>query len=204
MPRSYRMTRRAAQIEETRRRITEAAVELHESVGPARTTVTAVAERAGVERLTVYRHFPDENALFEACSSHWLAANPPPDLAVWSAVDEPEARLRRGLADLYAWYRRTERMMENFLRDGPSVPALAGRLAEWRAYEQAAQAVLGRGLGARGRRRALVLAVLGHALDFHTWASLARRGLDDATAAELMARLACDVAAGAPLPRRPA
>lgn len=184
------MTRRAEHVEETRRRITEAAVELHGTVGPARTTITAVAERAGVERLTVYRHFPDEQALFQACTSHWLAENPFPDIGSWSSVDDPEARLHRGLSELYAWYRRTEGMLENFFRDAPTVPALAGRLREWEGYAAAAQEILARGFGARGRRRTLLLAVLGHSLDFHTWASLARRGLDDETAATLMARLA--------------
>src|SRR5918999_3074579 len=111
--RRYEKKRRAELEAETRRRITESAVELHGSVGPARTSISAVAERAGVRRSTVYRHFPDEAALFEACSSHWEAANPPPDLGAWAAIADPDERLRTALGELYAFYRRTEPMMEN-------------------------------------------------------------------------------------------
>ena len=100
--RAYRKRRRAEQEEETRLRITEAAVDLHGSVGPARTTVSAIAERAGVQRATVYRHFPDEEALFAACSSHWAALNPPPDPAAWAEIADPDERLRRALSELYS------------------------------------------------------------------------------------------------------
>src|SRR5215203_7546514 len=103
LKRTYRKRRRAERELETRRRITEAAVELHGSVGPAHTTITAVAERAGVQRATLYRHFPDEGALFDACSSHWAAQNPLPDLTEWAAAADPEERLRVALSDLYAW-----------------------------------------------------------------------------------------------------
>ena len=99
--RPYRKKRRAQLEEETRRRITESAVELHGSVGPARTSMSAVAERAGVRRSTLYRHFADEGALFEACSAHWAAANPPPDLSAWAEVEDPDERLRTALADRY-------------------------------------------------------------------------------------------------------
>src|SRR3954449_10082425 len=95
--RTYRKTRRAALEEQTRLRITESAVALHEELGPARTSVTAVADRAGVRRSTVYRHFPDEEALYAACSSHWRAANPPPDPQAWAAIADPAARTETAL-----------------------------------------------------------------------------------------------------------
>src|SRR6478672_11922468 len=101
------MRRRAESQRETRRRITESAVELHGTLGPAHTTMGAVAERAGVRRSTLYRHFPDEGALFDACSAHWAAANPPPDPGAWVAIEDPDERLRAGLEDLYAFWRRT-------------------------------------------------------------------------------------------------
>src|ERR1051326_6037138 len=100
--RTYRMRRRAELEELTRRRITETTVALHEEVGPARTSISAIAERAGVRRSTVYRHFPDEEALFAACSSHWRAANPPPDPSAWAAIEDPAERTRTALAELYA------------------------------------------------------------------------------------------------------
>src|SRR5436305_8456994 len=102
--RPYRKTRRADHEEQTRLRITESAIELHGTLGPARTSISAVAERAGVRRSTLYRHFPDEAALFAACTSHWMAANPMPDLAGWAAIQDPDGRLRRALEQLYAYY----------------------------------------------------------------------------------------------------
>src|ERR1700675_1308947 len=105
--RSYRMQRRAESQQQTRRRITESAVALHGSIGPSRTSISAVAAHAGVRRSTVYRHFPDEAALFDACSAHWAAANPLPELGAWSAISDPDERLRVALGELYAFYRRT-------------------------------------------------------------------------------------------------
>src|SRR5215467_379211 len=102
--RPYRMKRRAELEEQTRRRITESAVALHEELGPALTSISAIAERAGVRRSTVYRHFPDETALFAACSSHWRATNPPPDPAIWEHIDDPGERSRTALRELYAFY----------------------------------------------------------------------------------------------------
>src|SRR5436305_5977504 len=120
--RPYRKTRRAELEARTRRRITESAAELHGTVGPARTSISAVADRAGVRRSTVYRHFPDEAALFAACTAHWNALNPPPDLADWAAIEDPDERLATALEQLYAYYRGTEQMMANLHRDEPTVP----------------------------------------------------------------------------------
>src|ERR1700676_4372630 len=115
--RPYRLKRRAETEQRTRLRITESAVELHGTLGPARTSVSAVAQRAGVRRSTVYRHFPDEASLFFACTSYWTEANPLPDVSRWIAIDNPAVRLTVALGELYAHYRRTERMMSNILRD---------------------------------------------------------------------------------------
>lgn len=186
--RRYRKRRRAAQEDETRQRITEATVDLHGSVGPARTTVSAVAERAGVQRATVYRHFPDEQALFDACSFHWLQAHPLPDMEEWAAVADPEERLRVALDRVYAWYERGEPMLEKTTRDAATVPALEPSMAAFAAWVDAAAGVLMRGRGLRGRRRKAVRAGLAHALGFAAWRSLARaQGLDRAAAIGLMA-----------------
>ena len=199
--RAYRMRRRAELQEQTRLRITEAAVELHGTLGPARTSVTAVAERAGVERATVYRHFPDERALFLACSGHWRAVNPAPDLAAWAAVADPEVRLRQGLAELYAFYGRTEPMLVNLHRDETVVPMVAELMAGgFRVFLGAALDTLLRGRGERGRARREVQAALGHAVSFTTWSSLVRaEGLDEEQAVRLMCGLVA--AAGTPAPR---
>lgn len=182
MSRRYTLRRRAEGVDETRRRITEAAVALHGSVGPARTTISAVADRAGVQRLTVYRHFPDETALFRACSSHWIAANPPPDLSRWRAITDPRARLDQALRELYGYFGRTAAMWERVYRDAPIVPALEGPFSEWLGYLADARRVLAAGWGARGRRRRQLEAAVAHAVEFPTWASLtnAGAGVDDA------------------------
>ena len=132
--RRYEKKRRAELEAETRRRITETAVELHGTVGPARTSISAIAERAGVRRSTVYRHFPDEAALFDACSSHWAAANPVPDMARWQAIEDPDERLRTALEEFYAYYRRTEAMMDNLHRDELTMPLVAERFAGYHGY----------------------------------------------------------------------
>ncbi|MGH6915745.1 MAG: TetR/AcrR family transcriptional regulator, partial [Geminicoccales bacterium] len=132
--RAYRKRLRADQEADTRRRITEATVDLHGSVGPARTTVSAVAERAGVQRATVYRHFPDEESLFAACSAHWAALNPPPDPARWLEIADPDQRLRTALEELYTWYVGTEDMLENTSRDLPLVPAMRAAAEEFGGF----------------------------------------------------------------------
>lgn len=188
--RPYRKQKRAAQEEATRRRITEAVVELHRTVGPARTTVTEVAERAGVSRVTVYHHFPTDGALIEACSTHWAAQNPFPDPADWSALPDPDRRLAAALTDLYAWYRRSEDMMGKVLRDAPLVPALGELMEErWEGYLDAVVAALEEGRQSAGEEAVAVRAALCLAVDFHTWQTLTRGGLPDAAAARLAARL---------------
>ena len=169
--RPYRMKRRAELEEQTRRRITESAVALHEEVGPAQTSISAIAERAGVRRSTVYRHFPDEEALFDACSSHWRAANPPPDPRSWSAIDDPAERTRAALREVYAFYGRTEAMYVSLLRDEPLVPAVERRLRDFYGFLRSIRDDLTAGRGLRGAP-ALVRAAIGHALAFPTWRSL--------------------------------
>jgi AcrR family transcriptional regulator len=188
--RTYRMSRRAELEDETRRRITESAVALHEQVGPAHTSISAIAERAGVRRSTVYRHFPDEESLVEACSSHWRAANPPPSLADWSAIADPAERDLAALSDLYAFYRRTEGMYTSLLRDEMLVPNIARRLRDFYDYLDAIRAVLMNGRGLRGNARRRTHAAIGHALAFPTWRSLTRdQEMTDAEAVHLMTRL---------------
>ena len=178
--RPYRMKRRAELEAETRRRITESAVALHERVGPAQTSITAIAEEAGVRRSTVYRHFPDEEALFAACSAHWRALNPPPDVAAWATV-------KTGLTELYAFYSRTHRMYESLLRDESLVPAVQRRLRDFYGYLDAARNALLKGR-ARVPRRARAAA--GHAVAFETWRSLTKdQGLTNDDAVALMCEL---------------
>ena len=187
--RKYEKKRRAELEEETRRRITESAMELHGTVGPAHTSISAVAERAGVRRSTVYRHFPDELALFTACSTHWAELNPLPDLASWESVRDPDERLRVALNELYAFYRRTEAMMNNLHRD-EEMPVVKQLFTPFRTYLAVARDVLLPGRPERGRRRQEARAAIGHALAYPTWRSLTReQGLDDPRAAALMAAL---------------
>lgn len=169
-------------MERTRERITRAAVALHGTIGPAATTMSAVAENAGVTRATLYRHFANEEALFSACSADWLAANPRPDLANWATIDDPVDRLQTALGELYAYNRSTEAMRANLLRDIDALPArIAAGIA---SFPIAMRDVLEVGWPADGIH--LRRAALGHAVAFETWRSLAREGLDDDQAAQLM------------------
>ena len=190
MKRKYELKERARRQAETRQRIVEATVDLHTSVGPARTTVSAIAARAGVERHTVYAHFPDEETLFAACSAHWRAEHPFPDAARWLEAEAPEERLRSALSDLYAWYEDVESDLEVLRRDSGSIPAHTAQLAQTARTMHDLADRLARGWP----RRKPVRAAVGHALEFETWRSLVRRqGLSRKQAVEAMVRL---VAAG--------
>ena len=186
MKRKYELKARAVRQAETRDRIVEAAVELHTSVGPARTTVSAIAQRAGVERHTVYAHFADERKLFEACTSHWEAAHPFPDPTGWLAIDDPPARLRAALRDVYAWYETVEPHMAIFRRDA-QVHELNAEVVE--GYD-AQLAGLADQLARGWPRRKTVRGAIGHALEFETWRSLVRRQrLSRTQAVDAMLRL---------------
>jgi AcrR family transcriptional regulator len=187
--RKYELKQRAEEMAATHRRITEAAIELHGTIGPSRTTMSAVAERAGVERRTLYRHFPNEADLFAACSSQYFTANPWPDLAEWRAVRDPRERLDRALDDLYAYYERTEPMLGNVLRDAELVDFARDAVAPLTTYLEEAADVLAAGRGVRGRRRELLGGALRHALAFSTWRSLAANGIGRADAVRLVSAL---------------
>ncbi len=187
--RKYELKKRAESMAMTHRRITEAAIELHGSVGPARTTLSAVAKRAGVERRTLYRHFPTEGDLFAACSTHYFSANPWPDLDSWRAIHDPQQRLERALDELYAYYERTEPMLSNVLRDAELVDFARDAVAPLHAYLDQAAEVLTVGRPLRGRSRRLLAAALGHAVDFSTWRSLASAGITRSEATELATAL---------------
>jgi AcrR family transcriptional regulator len=202
--RPYRMTRRAELEEQTRRRITESTIALHEELGPAHTSISAIAERASVRRSTVYRHFPNEDALFAACSSHWRAANPPPDPGAWAPIADPAERTRTALAELYAFYRRTGGMYESLLRDEPVVPIVQRLLAGFYDYLRGVGDVLVAGRGLRGRAARSTRAAIGHAVGFPTWRSLTQeQALGDDEAVALMCLLVEGAAGGRPAARRP-
>jgi AcrR family transcriptional regulator len=176
--RKYELKKRAQEMAETHRRITEAAIELHGTVGPARTTLSAVAKQAGVERRTLYRHFPTEADLFEACSAHYFAAHPLPDLEPW------RGQPARALEELYAYYERTAPMFANALRDAELVDSARDAMAPLHAYlEHAAELLIA------GREGPLLAAAVRHALTFSTWRSLSSNGLDRPQAAKLMTAL---------------
>jgi AcrR family transcriptional regulator len=188
MNRKYELKERARRQAETRQRIVEAAVELHTSVGPARTTISGIAERAGVERHTVYAHFPDEPALFQACSEHWAGRHPLPDIATLAEIENPAHRLRGALGEMYAWYESVEPDLALFVRDASVVPSeITGRRLSHLA-------TLADALSLGWPRRKGVRAAIGHALEFETWRSLVRRqGLSPRQAVDAMTRLVSSV-----------
>ena len=189
MSRPYKLKRRAERQDETRQRIVDATIELHQTVGPARTTISQIAERAGVGKVTVYRHFPDESVLSRACSGQYFERNPLPDRETWLAIPDPHERLRAALLEVYAYHRATEAMFARVLADARDHPAVAPYHAHW---ERAAD-VLAEPWPERGRRRTLLRAAIALALSFDTWRTLVReQGLSDAQAVALMLRLTCD------------
>ena len=185
--RRYEKRARAAAEQATRMRIIEAAISLHGTVGPARTTVSGIAERAGVRRATVYRHFPDERTLFLGCSGTWRERNPVPDPAAWAAVTDPASRLEVALDALYQWYERTEPMLTAVLRDLDAMPIIAEMQAGRLAYLAAVEDDLASGWGVRGKAAKRLRATIGLALDFLAWRTLHERGLSRADAIAVMA-----------------
>lgn len=183
--RRYTLRQRAESQEETRQRIVEATARLHEEVGPRHTTISAIAEKAGVQRLTVYRHFPNETELFKACTSHWLALNPPPDPASWNDA-EGLTRVSEALTHLYGYYRQTQRMWAASYRDEADVPALQEPMRQVRSYLDGLRDDLVRHLAPALKSTDSVRATLGCAVQFFTWQSLAGQGLDDFAMADLV------------------
>ena len=197
MARKYELKRRLERQNETRQRIVEATVHLHQTLGGAKTTISAIADKAGVERLTVYRHFPDERALFAACTSHYLGLNPPPDPNEWEKIAEPEQRLKAALAAIYAFHRRTEPMFVRAAADLEEIPVLREVLAPFFAYWKRVQEILCAPWKARGAAKLSVRALVGHAISFQTWRCLVReQGLKDADAVDLLVKMVRCVSSG--------
>jgi AcrR family transcriptional regulator len=187
MARKYEMKRRAERQKETHRRITEAAIELHESVGPARTTVSAIAEKAGVQRHTYYAHFPELKDLYQACMGLHLEQNPMPNPSSWAEVADAEVRLRVALCEVYAYYSANERMLANVLRDAPLDPVAQETMVPFYEYWETVRDTIADAFDASGERREVLLAAVALAQDFETWRTLVRQqGLDKARAVELM------------------
>ena len=188
MARAYQLKRRAERQDQTRQRIIEATIELHQTIGAAATTVSEIAERAGVGRVTVYRHFPDELTLARSCSGQYFERHPLPDPESWRAIAQPEERLRAGLRDAFAYHRATEPMITHALADARDHPVMAPYHAHWRRGAD----VIAAAWRARGRRRALLRAAIALALSFDTWRTLVRgEQLTDEQAVELLVRLTC-------------
>lgn len=108
-------------------------MKLHEEMGPRNTTIKAIAERAGVQRLTVYRHFPSDVEVFDACTSHWSSLNPPPDSRPWETIADPVMRAVVALSELYAYFSRTQGMWRVSYRDVGEVPALQAPMCQRRS-----------------------------------------------------------------------
>src|ERR687890_1036703 len=186
--RKYDLKKRAERQRETRGRIVEATVELHRTRGPAHTTIKEVAQRAGVNRLTVYNYFPDISDLLRACSKRWTEQHPAPDPTPWAKIRDPEERLRTALTELYGYYARTEPMRAKVLRDAETMPALAALLEGTVVpYLETVRDLLAESWEVSGDERRRLLATLKLAIDFPTWRTLEREsGLSREEAVEAM------------------
>jgi AcrR family transcriptional regulator len=196
----YQLKRRAEGEAETRRRIVEAAVALHSEVGPARTTISAIADLAGVRRPTVYRHFPDERSLFKACSGHGLIIHPLPDPEPWRQLIDPLTRLRVALGELYPYYRLHARRLSNILRDSEAMPVLQEvNAAVFVPRMQRMHRVVAEAWAGEGEPSGELLATLGLVLNFYTWRFLAlQAGMNDDQAVELVVGMVACVSRSRP------
>jgi AcrR family transcriptional regulator len=191
-PRAYRMTRRRERLDEMSRRIAEAAFELHAIVGPAQTSISAVAERAGVQRHTVYHHFPDMTSLMRACTEHGMEVTQTPEAGPWRIIDDPALRLRHGLGELYAYYRANARLLGNIVRDLPLMGDVGGSEAFVERMGQLFSALADGWTGDAATQR-IRMVTIGHAMSYETWRSLTDKGLTDTEATELMVGLVTTV-----------
>lgn len=185
--RGYRLGERAKRQEETRRRIVEATAELHAEVGPAATTISAIAERAGVQRLTVYRHFPEEKELFEACSALSEERHPSPDPAHWTDITDPRARTEAALGALYGYYAADARGLALVLRDAEELPVLREVIEPFVGFLSWIADDVAAAWGGAGEVGRDVRVLAGLAVDFWVWRALDRQGLTPEEAAGVMA-----------------
>jgi AcrR family transcriptional regulator len=170
MARAYTLKRRAEQQDQTRQKIVDATIELHQSIGAAQTTIREIAKRAGVGRVTVYRHFPDEASLFHACSGHYFSQHPFPDIARWQEIPDPVERLKTGLHESYAWHEENAQMICMALAEARDLPVMA----PYHAYWDAAAQTLADAWRTRGQRRKNKKAAIALALSFDTHHTLTR------------------------------
>ena len=192
MPRKYEMKRRAERQKETHRRITEAAVELHQTVGPARTTVSAIADKAGVQRHTYYAHFPELKELYQACMGHYVERNPVPEPSSWADIADAEERLRVALSEVYAYYSGNEAMVSNVLRDAALDPIVQEIMVPFDQYWETVRDVIADAFEASGERHEALLGAIVLAHDFQTWRTLVRQQeLSQDRAVELMVGMVC-------------
>jgi AcrR family transcriptional regulator len=185
--RQYRLKKRAESQAETRQKIIEATIELHQTKGPGSTSMADVAKQAGVGKVTVYRHFPDEPTLSQACSGLYFERHPFPDPEAWRAIADPLERLRLGLNETYAYHAETHRMISRALADARDHPVMQPYHTLW---ESAAGIILEAWLprdDETALRAGLVLA-----LSFDTWRTLVQeQGLAQDEAVALIERLMC-------------
>lgn len=194
--RPYRLGRRQTAVARTRERIVAAAFDLHATIGPSRTTIRAIADHAGVQRHTVYAHFPDLDALYEACTTHGIRSTGMPEPETWRSIIEPTDRLRHGLTEMVAWYRSNERMLGNVLFDvDPSAPPPATP-DPFEIRMSAVFYVLTEPWSVDAERHSAFAAVVGHALAFTTWRTLTGGGLTDDQAVTILVGLVGGVASG--------
>jgi AcrR family transcriptional regulator len=184
--RQYKQKARAEQAQETRQLIVEATVMLHEELGPAQTSIKAIAEQAGVQRLTVYRHFPDETSLFKACSSHWLGLHPPPAVSDCEDAGDPVTQTSKTLLSFYHYYRQTERMWSSIYRDIDEVEALREPMSKFESYIDAVRDELLSAWKVKAKDKNKLSLTLRHCLRYSTWRSLKNDKLSDKKMVDLV------------------
>lgn len=186
--RKYTKTRRAEQQEETRDKIVEAAMALHEELGPRATSISAIAERAGVQRLTVYRHFEDDVAIFQACSSRWFELNPPPGPSLWQELAPAAQRTEEALVNIYTYYSNSAAMLNRVYSDEADVPALQEVMQGFRLYLEGISNDLLKAWQPESKKRKDIKTLINHAVQFSTWKSFSQEQMKERKIAELMTK----------------
>jgi AcrR family transcriptional regulator len=183
------MTKRAASVEETRRRIVDATLDLHTSQGILATSWEDIARRADVAPATVYRHFPTLDELLPACgeqSMQQLALPSDEQIAErFRGTRSRRERLRRLIEELFGLYERGGHVLHAVRRERA---LLAPLQRDHEEIEQRLDALTAAALepSELGEQEIAVVRAL---TDYDAWAALRARGITGPDAVDVVAGL---------------
>lgn len=143
--RPYRLGKRQASVDETKRRIIEAATQEYAEKGIPDTSMQAVARRAEVAPGTVLYHYPTPDDLVEATVERWIDEMKAPSPNAIDANAPLEDRIRSLVIELYGLYERSDYAYRIYSKS-PNHPVLKRYETWW--YDNVNQ-MMGLALGER-------------------------------------------------------